>query len=109
MSEAEKIFNEDIQKRGVDNVKASIKVPLFQHEFDALVILAYNCQLLKKEAPKLCKLINNKDYTNGPKEMLDITKSSGKVMAGLVLRRKLEYKIFTENKYINKDTNREIN
>lgn len=40
--------------------------------------------------------------------MLDIVKSSGSVLNGLVVRRKLEYKMFTEMVYINKDTHEEI-
>ncbi len=108
LEEAERLFDKDILEKGENNVKQSINVPLYQHEFDALVALAYNCRLLSQEAPKLCRLLNSGDYVNAPKEMLDITKSNGHVMKGLVIRRQLEYKIFTENKYIDRDSNKEI-
>lgn len=108
LAEAERLFDKDILEKGENNVKQSINVPLYQHEFDALVALAYNCRLLSQEAPKLCRLLNSGDYINAPKEMLDITKSNGQVMRGLVLRRQLEYKIFTENKYIDRSNNKEI-
>ncbi|WP_415877183.1 glycoside hydrolase family protein [Burkholderia ubonensis] len=52
-------------------VKKAIHVPLYQHEYDALVSLAFNMGSLKK-APGLCRKLNCCDYTGAPVEFFDI-------------------------------------
>lgn len=99
IDEAQRLFDEDKVKKGEFLVKSAIKVPLFQHEFDALVSLAFNVGNLADIAPNLCKKINNHQYFEGSKEMLDITKAGGKELRGLVIRRHKEFNIFNENKY----------
>lgn len=98
---AKKYFEDDVKKHE-ELVKKAIHVPLYQFEFDALMSLSFNIGNLAVKAPKLCKLINSKDYVNGPKEMLDINKADGKFNKGLDLRRKQEYRIFTVKNYDSK-------
>ncbi|WP_414445289.1 lysozyme [Burkholderia sp. 22PA0106] len=52
-------------------VKKLITAPLYQHEHDALVSLAFNMGGLTK-APSLCRKINSGDYAGAPVEFLDI-------------------------------------
>jgi GH24 family phage-related lysozyme (muramidase) len=84
-------------------VKKAIKVPLYQYEFDALVSLAFNIGNIASKAPNLCKFINDCNYIDGPKEMLDINKITlnGKKIPdrGLTKRRNSEYQLFMKGVY----------
>jgi len=99
INEAQHKFDNDTFNKAVCIVKKDIKVPLFQWEFDAICALAFNAGRPSIVAPKLIKLVNSGDYTNAPKQMLDINKAGGVVQPGLVLRRKSEYNVFTKNIY----------
>ena len=86
-------------------VKRDITVPLYQHEYDALVSLLFNCgsNFLNtggagKGETKIKKNINNKNYDAGANEFADVT-SGG--IAGLVRRRKAEINMFKNNIYQN--------
>lgn len=93
--EAQELF--EIDKNANQNlVKKDIKVPLYQHEYDALVSLAFNIGRLKKKAPTLCKKINEGDYSGGAVEFLDITNGG---LKGLVIRRKQENAMFLTANY----------
>lgn len=59
----------------------------------ALVSLYYNTGV-DLDTPKLIGFIQAGDYKNAAKEFLDIVKSEGKVVEGLVNRRKEEAKLF---------------
>lgn len=102
IAEAKRYFEEDVPKHEA-YVKKVIKVPLHQYEFDALVSLAFNIGNIGVKAPNLCKLINQKDYENAPKEMLDINKITvdGKKVPepGLTKRRNSEYQLFIKGIY----------
>lgn len=102
IAEAKRYFEEDVPKHEA-YVKNAIRVPLYQYEFDALVSLAFNIGNIGVKAPNLCKLINQKDYQNGPKEMLDINKITvnGQKVAepGLTKRRNSEYQLFIKGVY----------
>jgi GH24 family phage-related lysozyme (muramidase)/LysM repeat protein len=71
-------------------VREAISAPLYQHEFDALVSLAFNVGHIAKVAPKLCQKLNGCDYTGAPKEFLDIENKT---------RRQREYDIFCQYVY----------
>ncbi|WP_321818354.1 MULTISPECIES: lysozyme [unclassified Paraburkholderia] len=71
VEEAQSLFEKDIAKNG-GYVKDAIKVPLYQHEVDALVSLAFNVGHISIVPPKLCQKINNCDYTGAPVEFLDM-------------------------------------
>jgi len=88
------IFAKDVQ-RIVDTVLESIRVPLHQHEFDALISLAFNTGGLTKFKKLLAKL-NTGNYSGCCDEFADITNHGDKA---LVKRRKSEMKIFRNNVY----------
>ena len=96
---AQEIFKQDVRQKAEDLIKKDVKVPLFQHEFDALCVLAFNVGRLSVVAPKLMKLLNQGDYANAPNEIMDINKSNGVIMPGLNLRRKRDYDIFSKQIY----------
>jgi GH24 family phage-related lysozyme (muramidase)/LysM repeat protein len=93
-SAADKLFLEDAQTRE-EVVKKYVQVPLFQHEYDALVSLIFNMGSFKK-CPKLLSKLNMKDYQGCCDEFADITNGG---TSGLVLRRKAEMKMFRNNLY----------
>lgn len=102
ISQAKIYFEEDVLEHEA-YVKKAIKVPLYQYEFDALVSLAFNIGNIASKAPNLCKLINESNYKDGPKEMLDINKITvnGKKVPdlGLTKRRNSEYQLFIKGTY----------
>jgi GH24 family phage-related lysozyme (muramidase)/murein DD-endopeptidase MepM/ murein hydrolase activator NlpD len=87
--EKDKTIHENIVVR-------DIGVPLYQHEFDALVSLAFNIGSLLRKAPTLCGKIKAGDYSGGASEFLDITNGGNK---GLVTRRKQENSMFLKAEY----------
>ena len=91
--EAETILKKDI-RRITDSAALLIHVPLYQHEYDALMSLAFNTGGLN--FPKLMSKLNLKDYSGCCDEFADITNGGIK---GLVLRRQAEMKIFREKVY----------
>lgn len=93
--DAQKLFKKD-QVRHENLVRFAIKVALYQHEYDALVSLAYNVGDIKLKAPSLCRKINAGDHTSGAAEFLDITNGG---LKGLVIRRKQENAMFLTANY----------
>jgi hypothetical protein len=85
VSEAQKKFADSVRNKAERGVVASINVPLSKNEFDALCSLVFNIGSFLS-APKLKKLINNGDYINGSKEMLDINKANNVVEEGIKIR-----------------------
>jgi len=86
-------FNKDLVT-AIKMVKNLVAVPLYQHEFDALVCLAFNTN--KLYPVQLAKL-NSRDYQGCCNEFADITNGG---LPGLVKRRKHEMEMFLHNKYI---------
>lgn len=75
-------------------VSILIKVPLKQHQFDALVSFTYNLGIGSLKSSTLLKMLNSADYDGAGKQLLRWTKNDGVEMAGLVRRRKAELKMF---------------
>lgn len=96
--QADAIFLKDLQAT-FDIVLKSIHVPLYQHEYDALVSLAFNAGGKFLKFKKLIAKANARDYSGCCAEFADIT-SGG--LAGLVLRRKREMDMFTNAIYNSK-------
>lgn len=94
-TEAQKLFVKDKEKHE-NLVKNAIKVPLFQHEYDALCCLAFNVGSIAIKAPSLCEKVNSGNYAGGANEFLDITNHGNK---GLVKRRKQENAMFLRADY----------
>ncbi|MES2049053.1 MAG: LysM peptidoglycan-binding domain-containing protein [Pseudomonadota bacterium] len=93
--EAEKLLMTDIRLITTKAIRTLVLVPLYQHEYDALVSLAFNTGSFSK-FPKLVSKLNTKDYAGCCDEFADITNGG---TSGLVKRRKAEMKIFRNNVY----------
>lgn len=100
--EADQLFIEDC-KRFVESVNSSVKVPLTQYEFDALVTFAYNVGCGNFESSTLLKKLNIGNYQGASDEFLRWNKSKGRVLKGLTYRRQSErhYFLTGEVKYFN--------
>lgn len=75
-------------------VNDSVKVPLSQNQFDALVSLTYNIGSTAFKNSTLLKKLNAKDFTGAADQFLRWNKGGGKVMKGLVRRREAERALF---------------
>lgn len=99
--EAERLLRMDVAKveKGILRL---VKVPLTQGQFSALVSFAFNCGLDEDEdkiaeglgdSTLLAKL-NRGDYIGAAEEFPKWNKANGRVLKGLVKRRKLEQELF---------------
>lgn len=76
-------------------VNETIKHPLLQHQFDALVSFAFNVGTQAFKNSTLAKKINaNAPYNEIREQFLRWNKAGGKVLAGLTSRRKREAKLY---------------
>ncbi|QZD91250.1 lysozyme [Qipengyuania aurantiaca] len=95
-------FLEDDLKTAERGVRILVgDLPLYQHEFDALLDLVYNVGLgnvSDRESPRLNAAINAADY-EGIAAELDYTHAAGKVARGLEFRSERRAKIFMEASY----------
>lgn len=74
-----------------DSIRPCIKVPLYQHEWDAYVSLAYNIGAGNFCKSTLVKKLNAEDYSGACREILRWDKQAGKTLPGLTRRRQAEY------------------
>ena len=74
-------------------VKKCVKVPLYQHEYDAYISLAYNIGTGNFCSSTLVKKLNQQDYAGACKEILRWDRAQGRVVKGLTVRRQAEYKL----------------
>lgn len=77
-----------------NNVKALVKVPLNQNQFDALVCFTFNLGANNLSNSTLLKKLNQSDFAGAALEFLKWNKAKGKVLAGLTKRREAESKLF---------------
>ena len=93
--EAELVLKEDIEKV-IKNIIHEYPefVKLNQGKRDALTSLIFNWGLVPFLKSKLLKNLKTRKYRAAAHEFLDIVKSGGKVLKGLVIRRKEESEIF---------------
>lgn len=80
-------------EKHADAIRQCIRVPLYQHEFDAYVSLAYNIGTGAFCKSTLVKKLNQGDYTGACNEIGRWNKAGGKVLPGLVKRREAEYRM----------------
>ena len=73
-----------------DNVTA----PLSQNQFDALVSWVYNLGRANLKASTMLKVLNSGDYEGVPAQIKRWNKAGGKVLEGLIRRRKAEALLF---------------
>jgi lysozyme len=77
-------------------VTKSVKVPLTQNQFDALVSFAFNVGNAAFTGSTLLKVLNDKQYKEVPTQLLRWTRSGGKVVPGLLNRRENEIKLWNK-------------
>lgn len=75
-------------------VNITVKAPLNQNQFDALVSFAYNLGNGSLQQSTLLKKLNDNDYIGASEEFLKWNKSGGKVLSGLTKRRSAEQELF---------------
>lgn len=75
-------------------VKNSVKVPLTQNQFDALVSLTYNIGITAFRNSTLLKKLNAGDYSGAAAQFARWNQSQGEVLAVLSRRRADEQQIF---------------
>jgi GH24 family phage-related lysozyme (muramidase) len=93
-TQAEDLLKKDLIKFET-SVNESLRVPINQNQFDALVSFAYNVGITAFKQSTLLRLINEK--TNKrivASEFSKWVKADGKVLPGLVTRRKAESELF---------------
>lgn len=81
----------DAYERGVMKVLA--KVPT-QHQFDAMVSLAYNIGIARFASSSVVKAFNAGDHARAGQAFLMWNKAAGRVMPGLTRRRQAERDLF---------------
>jgi lysozyme len=84
-------------------VNRLVKVPLHQHQFDALVSFAYNLGEGNLSKSALLRKLNAGDYTGAAKEFPNWVRAGGQVLAGLVRRRNSEMVMFMGGHDVNYD------
>lgn len=75
-------------------VRNSVKVPINQNQFDALVSFAFNCGVGALQSSTLLKMLNQKNYNGAADQFLRWDKAGGKVLSGLTRRRQAERALF---------------
>lgn len=83
--------------RHASDIRQCITVPLYQHEFDAYVSLAYNIGAKNFCHSTLVRKLNAKDYSGACSEIRRWNKAGGKVLPGLSKRREKEYRMCMGN------------
>ena len=91
--EAERLLCEDVQ-RFADHVKALVKVPLNQHQRDALISFVYNVGPAAFGKSTMLKLINQGLLEDAANQFVRWNKAGGEVLAGLTRRRMAERDLF---------------
>jgi lysozyme len=74
------------------SVQSCVKVPLYQHEYDAYVSLTYNIGPRAFCGSTLVRKLNQSDYSGACFEILKWDKFKGKPLPGLTKRRQEEYR-----------------
>ena len=77
-----------------DAVTQAVKMPLNQNQFDALVSFTYNVGVGALKQSTALRKLNAGDYAGAADALTMWTKRKGKVLAGLVRRRKEERALF---------------
>ena len=79
-------------------VKRCAPVPMYQHEYDAFVSLAYNIGENAFCKSTLVRKLNAGDYAGACREILKWDKFRGQPLRGLTMRRQAEYQQCTGGK-----------
>lgn len=76
-------------------IAGCVTVPLYQHELDAYMSLAYNIGTAAFCGSTLVKKLNAGDYAGACREILRWNRAGGRVLTGLVKRREAEHRTCT--------------
>ena len=87
-----------------DGLAELIKVPVKQHQWDALVSLVFNIGVYAFGNSTLLRRLNKADYADAAKEFSRWVYSNGRVLRGLVRRRTREQILFATGEYGNIST-----
>lgn len=82
----------NLEEKYAAGVKSCVTSPLYQHEFDAYVSLAYNIGAQAFCGSTLVKKLNAGDYEGACMEIKRWNRQGGKVLPGLTKRREAEYR-----------------
>lgn len=91
--EAERLLRQDLTVH-CNNVSKLVKVPLNQNQFDALVSFEYNVGYGAFKSSTMLKFINGKNFALASGQFDRWVYANGKVLQGLVNRRKTEKELF---------------
>lgn len=89
--QADEILDDDL-KDCKASVNSTVKVPLTQHQYDALVSFTFNCGA--GNLKKLVVDLNKKIYDTMPRKLMQYVSSKGQRMQGLVNRRSAEVRMW---------------
>jgi lysozyme len=90
---AEACLRNDVKKAS-SSVNTFVKVPLTPNQFDALVSFVYNVGTSAFEHSTLLRYLNAGKYKDAASQLLVWVYAGGKVIPGLINRRKSEYQQF---------------
>ena len=91
--EALNLLKEDL-KIYEDYVNKYVTISLNQNQFDALVSFTYNCGPGSLKSSTLLRKLNQNEIYGASEEFTKWVKSKGKILEGLVKRRKAEQELF---------------
>ena len=92
-SAAEEWLRYELEAKG-DVVDSLVRVPLEQHQFDALCSFTYNVGTKAFQDSTLRKMVNAALFSEAAQQFLRWTRASGRVLPGLVKRREEERALF---------------
>jgi lysozyme len=92
-AEVDTLLRQDIEPKA-QTVRSTIKTPLTQSQFDALVSLCFNIGSGAFSSSTLAKDINAGNLEKAPGDFLVWCKAGGKTVQGLLNRRQAEASIF---------------
>ena len=93
VEQAQELFDKDT-KWAVNAVNNYVKVPLKQHQFDALVSFTYNVGATAFRKSTLLRELNSGNYQEAAEQFLRWKYDNGEVIRGLLNRRKSEKHYF---------------
>ena len=91
--EGQTLLERDI-KSAENSVTRLIKVEMNENEFSALCSFVYNLGSGRLQSSTLRAKMNRSDYEGAANEFPKWRRAGGKILRGLVLRRKMEQKLF---------------
>lgn len=98
-SEILRVLEADVQRFVLGVNQLFPKVRLFQHEFDALVSFSFNIGLGAFQRSTMHDLIQEKSFIAVANEFPKWVRAGGRVVQGLVNRRKMEAEMWSNGTY----------